>query len=92
MGKNKKGSLLDLIYIAVFMLVIAMTSLIAFKIYAEINTEMQANDNLETYGKTALTEIRSLYPGVIDNSFLFLSVGLAIVAFVFEPPMLFPSP
>lgn len=83
--KNKKGSIQDMIFIATSLLAIAVVVLIVFKISDEINTKIQSNPNIIKYdtdsrGRNSFNQINSMYPGVIDNSFLFLTIGLAIVA------------
>ena len=80
--KNKKGSLIDLIGIGTALLAVAIVVLIGFKVSDEINTEFQANDNIPTAGKTAYSTINDYFPTVMDNTFLFLLIGLSIVALV----------
>lgn len=80
---NKKGSGLDLFYIGITLLVFSFAALIGFKIYNGFNTQVQGIEDLSDQGKTASSDIRGLYPGVIDNSFIFLTVVLGIGAFVF---------
>ncbi len=58
----------------------AVGTLIMYKVSDEINTKFQESDKLEPQGKAAYSQINDMYPGVIDNSFLFLVVGLSIVA------------
>jgi len=79
---NKKGSIQDLIFAAVVILVFSMIILIGFRISAAVNTEIQDSSIVSDNGKQAFQRITNLYPGVIDGQFLFLSFGLAITAFV----------
>lgn len=79
---NKKGSLLDIIYIAGFLLAAAMFILIGYKIMDSLNTEFQAHADIPADAKTASATLTGYYPSVIDNSFLFLTVGIALVTFV----------
>ena len=78
--RNKKGSLQDLLIIMVLVVGFAVGTLIVYKISDEINTEFQANTDITAEGKTAYSKINNMYPGVIDNSFLLLIIGLCIVA------------
>jgi len=85
--KNKRGSIQDILFIGVSLLAIAIVVLIVFKISNEINNELQVNPQIAEYddashGRDAFNKINDMYPGVIDNSFLFLVVGLSIVALV----------
>jgi hypothetical protein len=80
---NKKGSLLDLVLIAVTLLIVAITTIFAYKIYDEFNTNFQANDDIDAKGKAASSQILAHFPGIIDNSFLFMALMLSLGAFVF---------
>lgn len=79
---NKKGSLLDVIFIAIILLVLSVTTIICFKIYDEIDTQFQAHEGIPTQGKVASSQMRAHFPGILDNSFLFITVSLALLAFV----------
>uniref|UniRef100_A0A6H1ZIN2 Uncharacterized protein n=2 Tax=viral metagenome TaxID=1070528 RepID=A0A6H1ZIN2_9ZZZZ len=76
--KNKKASVQDLLYVGITLFVFAMVILICFRISTSLNTEFQASDQIDAYGKTAHQQITNLYPGIIDNSFLFVTVILSI--------------
>ncbi len=83
--KTKKASIQDLIFVAIVILVFAVVTLIAFKISDEINTQFSESDTVQRYdtdskGRNAMNTINDMYPGVIDNSFLLLMIGLCIVA------------
>lgn len=92
---NKKGSLIDLIFIAVGLFVFAVATLLAFKIYDGINTQIQAHSDIDSNGKDAANRLEGYYSGVLDNSFLFVCIGLAIGAFIMASlirvhPIFFP--
>ena len=76
--RNKKGSVQDLLYVGISLFAFAMVILICFRISTSLNTEFQASDKVDTYGKTAHQQITNLYPGIVDNSFLFVTVILSI--------------
>ena len=80
--KNKKGSLEDLGMIILFVFGFCFLALIGYKLANGLNTEIQASSALEAHGKTAANTIESFYPGVIDNSALFFTIGLCIVSLV----------
>lgn len=82
LGSNKKGALEDVVYILVTLLVVAMMFLIGFKFVNELNTNFQASDVVNADGKTASQKINDLYPTVMDNAFLYLTIGLMIVTIV----------
>lgn len=85
--KNKRGSVQDILFIAVILFVFAISVLIGFKIMAEINSNIQSSSIVEQYdtddhAQTASSTLTSMYPGVIDNSFLFLTIGLVIITLI----------
>lgn len=81
--RNKKGSIEDLVFIFVSLFTIAVVILIIFKVSNSLNTEFQASNKINTRGKAAYNSINNLYPGVVDNSMLFLVIGLCITALMF---------
>ena len=80
---NKRGTLQDIITIVIVLVMFAVGTLVAYKVSDELNTEFQSNDDIPTRGKTAMASINSMYPGVIDNSFLLLTIGLCIGTLIF---------
>lgn len=80
--KNKKGSIQDLMYLAIILLVVSVVTLIGFKISNELNTEFQASDLLAQGQKDAYNTINNIYTGTFDNMFLVLVVGLGVSALV----------
>ncbi len=78
--RNKKASLQDLLIIMVLVVGFAVGTLIVYKVSNEINIQFQESTDITPQGKTAYSKINNMYPGVIDNSFLLLLVGLCIVA------------
>ena len=82
--KNKKGSLQDVIFIAVNLLLVAIVVLIVFKISNSFNDEIQTSTTIDKYGgatdaRNAMGTMNSHFSGALDNSFLFLVIGLAVV-------------
>jgi len=75
---NKKGSVEDLLYVGITLFVFALVILIGFRISTSLNTELQASDDVDAYGKAAHQQITNMYPGIIDNSFLFVTVILSL--------------
>lgn len=79
---NKKGGLSDLVYIMITLLAIGLMLLIFGKFSDEFNTKIQERTDVPTAGKVAVGQINDLYGGVLDNSFLFLTIGLCIAALI----------
>ncbi len=82
MELGKKGSLFDIANIGFSLAFFALIVLIGFYIADTMNTEFIANDAITGRAQTEFTEIRNMFPGVIDNSFLFLMIGLTIIALI----------
>lgn len=80
--KKKKGSIGDLLWIGVILLVISVTILICYKVYDAIDTKFQESSQLPATSKAASSQIKGHFSGVLDNSFLFLTIMLALMAFV----------
>jgi len=80
---NKKGSMIDLIVIGAMLLVFAVSLLIGFAIMTNINTTVQDSSmNVPGNLTTSLDTLQGYYPGVLDNTFLFLTIGLCLVTIV----------
>jgi len=80
--KSKRGSLQDLIFIGVVLLVFGISIVIGFKISSEFNANIQADSRFPIESKSAASTLTNYYPGVIDNSFLFLAVGISIATLI----------
>jgi len=79
MLRNKKGSVLDLIVMGMFLLTFSFTILIGFKISTEFNDGIQGMATIPAEGKAAATSLVGEYTTTIDYGFLFFAVGLSIV-------------
>lgn len=77
---SKKGSVLDILWMAIIMLSFAMVVLICFKVYDALDDEFQVHPDIGATERSMSRQVRSIFPGVLDNSFLFLNIGLALVA------------
>ena len=80
--RNKKGSLQDIVFFIGVCVAFAVLILIAFKVVTELNDRFQIDDNIPSEGKTASSTLTNYYPGVIDNSFLFFTIGLTMVILI----------
>ena len=77
---NKKGSIQDIAFLAVLIFFIGIVILISFKVSTEYNTNIQANTNIPNEAKIASSQIKEFFPGVVDNTILFLVIGIGIVS------------
>ncbi len=83
--KHKKGSIQDLVFVMVVVIVFAVILIIGFKISDEWNTAFSNSASVQkidtdSRARGAMNSINNMYPGVIDNSFMLLIIGLCIVA------------
>jgi hypothetical protein len=81
--RNRKGSIQDLMFLVVIVFVFAIVTLFAFKFMDSFNNEIQAMDEIPNDAKTSTTSLMGNFSGVIDNSFLFLVIGMGIVTIIF---------
>jgi hypothetical protein len=78
---NKKGSIQDLALILTILFFFSIVVLIGFKVSDMFTTEIATmGSDIPTEANTAATQLTNYYPGVMDNMFLFLMVGMSMVA------------
>lgn len=80
--KNKKGTLQDIIFIIGVVVFFGVLILVAFKINDGITTQVNTMSGMAPEAITAANKMNSYFPGVIDNTFLLLTIGLGIVTLV----------
>lgn len=81
-GKDKKGSILDLLYMGGVLLFFGFIVLIGFTIQSKLNDNIQTIDDIPTEAKTASSSLTNHYTGVLDTSALFLAVILGVSALI----------
>lgn len=86
--RNKRGSIQDVMFVAVAMLFFSMVLLIGFKITSSFNDELQSSPAIAQFdtdsrARDSSTSLLGFYPGIIDDSFLFLTIGLSMIALIF---------
>lgn len=79
---GKKGNIQDLIFIMVVLFFFSVVVLIAFKIVSEFNTTIQGVAIIPQRALDSTNTLQNLYPGIIDNAYLFFAIGAALVMFV----------
>lgn len=85
--ENKKGSIQDLILMAVVATFFGIIMLISFTVVAEFSDILDDLDSelpggVPTEAKRSINQLENTYTGIIDNMFVFLIIGLSILAFV----------
>lgn len=79
---NKKGSLEDITFIAVMLLILGISILVGFRMATDTNAHIQADAAIPANAKAVSTQILGFYPGVINNGFLWITFGLAIATMI----------
>jgi len=79
---NKKGSIQDIVFIGAVLLFFGMIVLFGFKVTDSFNDKVQTMDTLPGEAKTSSTQLLGTFSGTIDNTFLLLTIGLAIGALI----------
>jgi len=77
---NKKGSGLDVVFIIVVIAVFACVLLVALAVYTSWDDALQANSDIPTQAKSASTQVKSTYTGVLDWGVLVLVSILSVAA------------
>lgn len=80
---NKKGSASDLILIVGAVTIFAIMLLIGFRFMTGIDDKVQTMPIFNDQAKATSSQIVDFYPNVLDKAFLFVLIGLSVVALVF---------
>lgn len=89
----KKGqAMYELIFVIVILLVFALMGVIAYQVFTDINTDVQADDSVNAEAKQTLSEVHQKFPSTIDNAFitvlaLFTIVGMVAAYFADSNPI-----
>lgn len=79
---NKKGSIQDLAIIGIILFSLSIMILMGYKVTTEFNNVVQTDSSFDTHSKEASNTLVNHYPGIIDNSFLFLAIGLSLITLI----------
>lgn len=72
---KKKGSIMDLPYIALVIFMTAIVFVAGWMIFSKVNDSLQAKDDFSTVGKSIMQESSDRYVGLMDGVFLTLLIG-----------------
>lgn len=78
----KRASGSDLFFIIFVLLGFSIISLIGFKVMSAMNDQFQLEDSITSRGKSASSDLTSVYTSTIDNMFLFATIVLAIISII----------
>lgn len=79
-SNKKNGSIQDVLFIIISLVVLTVATLLVYKVMNEVNQKMQDNSDITDNGKNAMNQLENNFTGVLDNSFMLLVIGLSIVA------------
>lgn len=81
---SKKGSSLDLFYIVIGFLGVAIVGILISHVVTRFNTELQLIDTTQmpTEAKGASTQLAGIFPSTLNGALLFLFFGACIVALI----------
>jgi len=80
--KSKKGSIVDIIFVMVVLLFFGMVVLVGSKIGTEVNDQIQSSSAIDANTKVQADRTLNNATNSIDNTFLFLTIFIAIVIMV----------
>jgi len=79
---NKKGSILDLVYIGMILVFFSVVILIGLKIATSFNDNIQANADIDTTTKAQTDSVTAKMTYTMDNTFLYLTILMCIVMLI----------
>ena len=94
--RNKKGSLIDIMYIGVVLLFFAIVVVVGLKIASVVKDNIDTNPLfVDGESRAAVGEVTTKYTHTIDNTFLFLTIflalgTLALASLVYVHPIFIP--
>ena len=80
--KKKKGTILDLHYMAYILILLAVTSLIAYKVFKEYDDNVQAENLIDTEYQNMVTNYVTRLPKISDQLFGLTLIGLAVITLI----------
>lgn len=81
-GLGKKGSLQDIMFIIGVLLFFGLIILFGFRVSSAYNEQIQGMADIPDNAKAASSSLTGQYTGILDNVFLLLTIGLAIVSLI----------
>lgn len=91
----KKGSLFDMLWIVIFMFIVAISLIVGTLFYFKVNDAMQSAPGISDSGKTIMTRTHDRFVGWFDYLFLTVFVGVYLLSLVLASqidvhPVFFP--
>lgn len=75
---KKKAGISDAIFYIIVIFMVAIVSVVSWKLMKVLDDEMQRSSQISSGGKSIMTDIRGRFISVVDGSFLIILVGVLI--------------
>jgi 4-hydroxybenzoate polyprenyltransferase len=79
---SKKGYLAESLQIVIVLFIFGLLAIITYNIFTDLNTDIQASDDISASGKELADSLHSRYPATMDGAFLLIFVLLWILLLV----------
>lgn len=79
---SKKGYLLQSMQILIVLFVFGLLAIISYQIFGDVNTDIQASEDLSDQSKLISSSVYERFPSTIDGAFLFIFILLWILLMV----------
>ena len=82
--RNRKGQMAFYVILLAIVLVFvfALINVFTYKVFDEINTDMQSDDGLDNLTKETVDDIHDRFPETMDNALLVILVGFFLMGIV----------
>jgi hypothetical protein len=70
----KKKAQLELLFMIAVLFMIGLVAFVGYRMFTEINTDMQADNTISAEAKAASSSLYSRFPSIFDSGFIFVFV------------------
>ena len=79
---NKKGQIVDLLFMSMILIMIAVLGLIMYKIISDVNDQFESDENIGSDARELSQNYENRLPGMIQQLFMVALVGIGIITLV----------
>lgn len=79
---SRGQTVLDMMYVLIILVVLGLAAVFGAKIFGDLNTEIQADDDMDVHAKAAASTVNTNYAGWFDNAFVMVLVLLWVLLLV----------
>ena len=83
-GKKKGNVILDSIMVLIVLTLFSVLTIVGYKIFNDLNTDIQADNDVSDTAKSNLNSLNTRFPTFMDNAFIIALVLLTILAIAFS--------